>query len=118
MSGKRNQGSMIIELTILMPVFLLCVVLYLSAFLYYVKTVKQTAQAADVLYSKSVRTEAEMCDSSLRIHRQGSTDIATSISQQKYTNIKVEMKKDAGNPISNLRRWKNIADAVGKRGDS
>ncbi len=118
MRRRKNRGSMIIEVTILMPVFLLCVVLYIYAFLYYVKTAEQMAFVSEQLYVKEEFVPDSMRECSIQMYQQEGTDIATSQGRYRYTDIRVEMKKDAGNPIRNLRRWQGIADAVNQRGDS
>lgn len=118
MRKRKNRGNMIVEVTILMPVFLLCVVLYIYAFLYYVRIAEQTAFISEQLYTKGEVMTNNKQDCSVYIYQQGNTDVVTSQSQYRYTDIRVEMKKDAGNPVRNLRRWQSIADAVGKRGDS
>lgn len=115
---RKNRGSIVVEMTLLMPVFLLCVFLYITAFLYYVETAKQMYFVSDALYQRTNLTTDNIGEREAQVYKQGGTCIATAERSEKYANIKVEIRKDAGNPVQNLRRWQSIADAVSERGDS
>lgn len=111
---RKNRGSIVVEMTLLMPVFLLCVFLYITAFLYYVEAAEQMYLASAALYL----TTDDAGENEVFIYKRGGTSIATAERSERYADVKVELRKDAGNPIQNLRRWQSIADAVDKRGDS
>ncbi|MBD8973571.1 MAG: hypothetical protein EGQ63_06995 [Clostridiales bacterium] len=115
---RKNRGSIVVEMTILMPVFLLCVFLYITAFLYYVEAAEQMYLASAALYQEYILTTDDAGADEVSIYKRGGTSVATVERSERYADVKVELRKDAGNPIQNLRRWQSIADAVDKRGDS
>lgn len=115
---RKNRGSIVVEMTLLMPVFLLCVFLYITAFLYYVEAAEQMYLASAALYQESGLTTDNAGEDEVSFYKRGGTSVATVERSERYADVKVELRKDAGNPIQNLRRWQSIADAVDKRGDS
>ena len=70
------------------------------------------------LYRESVLTTDDAGENEVSIYKRGGTSVATVEKSERYADVNVELRKDAGNPIQNLRRWQSIADAVDKRGDS
>lgn len=51
---KKNRGSMVIEMTLLMPVFLGCVFLYVMLFVELIHLQQKMEQAAEILYAAEV----------------------------------------------------------------
>lgn len=109
-----NRGSIIIEMTLLMPVFLVVFYFYIMTFLYYVETGKQMNELAVMLYQENGESGEVLPGKTetIQIYNQGGTWTGILQDRQKWTDITLVMKRDGSNPVRNLRRWQIVADTV------
>lgn len=98
----NNRGSTIIEMTLLIPVFLGCIYFYIMFFLFLTEAAKDMNEMAGCLY-ESGSTEKNSVEGN--ISKNGSTEIIKMQSSGKLFEIRLELRKDAGDVIENIRRW-------------
>lgn len=111
----RNRGSMTIEVTLLMPFLLMCIVLYITAFLDCVEVAKAMDNLSETLYC-SGSGEKDVTKGA-QTYQQGSVETAVFRKEKQWSVLQVEMRKYAENPVENLRRWQVIADTVYEGGN-
>lgn len=108
---RRNVGSIIVEFTLLMPFFLLCVYLYIMAFLYYIEAGKGMSRLAESIYDQREEDSIEG-EEYLYISKRGGNREGTFRKENKWTVTEISMKRDISDPVRNLRRWQIIADTI------
>ena len=108
--GRRNVGSIIVEFTVLMPIFLICIYLYIMAFLYYMEAGKGMDRLSEAIYGQ--QEEAVVSGESIYINKRGANREGTFRKENKWAVTEITMKKDISDPVRNLRRWQIIADTV------
>ena len=108
--GRRNVGSIIVEFTVLMPIFLICIYLYIMAFLYYMEAAKGMDRLSEAIYGQ--QEESVVSVESIYINKRGANREGTFRKENKWAVTEITMKKDISDPVRNLRRWQIIADTV------
>lgn len=112
---KKNKGSAIIEMTLLIPVFLGCVFLYIMFFLFFIETGREMYYLSERIYAKEVEENNNFTDNSFKeiyVYTQGSTKIANINREDTWFSFHLELRKDESDPVINLRRWQMIANTV------
>ena len=112
---KKNIGSTTIELTLLMPVFLGCVFLYIMVFLFFIEIGSGMYQLSEYMYAKEGEESNIFVNDlmeGVQIHVQGGTKIAEINREDTWFSLHLMLQKDDSNPVENLRRWQMIGNAV------
>lgn len=112
MKRRKNCGSAVIELTMLMPVLLGCIYLYIMLFLFFVKSGKGMEELADCIYRIQTNSdrESEESGNGILVRTQGKVKTAKMEQQGNLFTIRIELRKDENNPVENLRRWQLVTD--------
>ena len=102
---KKNYGSTIIEVTLMIPVILGCIYFYIMSMLYLVEHGKVVNELSENLYEAVYDKEADV-----------SADVNDGIvsyegSFEKY-DISLTLRSDSSDPVKSLRRWQLIADTI------
>ena len=102
---KKNYGSTIIEVTLMIPVILGCIYFYIMSMLYLVEHGKVVNELSENLYEAVYDKEADV-----------SSDVNDGIvsyegSFEKY-DISLTLRSDSSDPVKSLRRWQLIADTI------
>lgn len=101
---------MIIEMTLLMPVFLFVIYMYIMAFLYYVDMGKQMSQVCESVYEyPAMDTEYQ---NGIQLRKQGGTLAGQYQEEERWANITITVRRNISDPVTNLRRWQVVTDAV------
>ena len=102
---KKNYGSTIIEVTLMIPVILGCIYFYIMSMLYLVEHGKVVNELSENLYEAVYDKEADV-----------SSDVNGGIASyegsfEKY-DISLTLRSDSSDPVKSLRRWQLIADTI------
>lgn len=108
MKLRKNKGSTVIEMSLLMPVFLGFIYFYIMLFLFFTGSGKRMEEVAEGIYGTDLTETAE--DISLRT--EGEVRIGTIEEEVKIFTIRVELRKDKNDPVKNIRRWQLIGDVL------
>lgn len=106
---KKNQGSAVIEMTLLMPVILGCIFLSIMVFLYFADSSKKICSLSEVLYQKEGQQEENLVEN-IQIQKKSGLKRAWIEEEGKWFRIQLELWKDAHEPVENIRRWQLAAE--------
>lgn len=105
---NRNSGSAIIEITLLIPVFLGCIYLYIMLFLFLVDSTREMSSLAENLYA----TEELKKENDVKINKKGKTKIISIDKTGKLFRLQLEMRKNDSDAIENIRRWQLVTGGI------
>lgn len=111
---KKNRGSAIIEITLLIPVFLGCIYLYIMCFLFFTESAKKMEQLSECLYT-SDRKEDKTIENQykeIQLRREGNMRCTWVEEQGKLFIFYLELRKDTNQPVENIRRWQLVTDTI------
>lgn len=109
---KRNRGSTVIEMSLLIPVFLGCIYFYIMLFLFFTGAAKKMEEVSEYAYmSVSTKTEQQkVLSDNARVQREGKIRVIKVEEQGKLFTFQMEFRKDENDPVQNLRRWQLVSD--------
>lgn len=107
MKNSTNRGSAVIEMTILIPVLLACVYLYLMVFIHFVNYGKVMADAAEALYGEEWAGGEE---GKIIVKREGKKKTVSVEEQDNRFTLSVELRKNENEPVKQIRRWQFAAE--------
>ncbi len=99
---RGNKGSAIIEMTLLIPVFLGCIFLYIMLFLFLIGAARDMHDMALFLYASENAVGESVAGT---VSKDGNTKIIRMRRFGKWFEIQTELRKDASDVIENIRRW-------------
>lgn len=105
---RRNRGSAVVEVTLLVPIMLGCIYFYIMSMLYIVEHGRVVNSLSEGLYEAIDITEEKSTGEGA-----GSKDGVASLEEsfENYT-ISLTLQADDSDPVKSLRRWQLIADTV------
>ena len=109
---RKNRGSTIIEMTLLISVFMGVIFLYITFFLYLINSAGQMEQAAEYLYSVNEEEPDSEKSANIWIQKQG--DIRTVWFEETDSRflIRTKYRRWVKNPVENIRRWQLAVSLV------
>lgn len=105
MKNRRNRGSAVIELSLLMPFLLGVIYLYIMMFLFFIGSAKRMEMVAEELYRERTESVKEVT-----LRTEGEMRIGTVEQEERLFMIQVELRQDKNDPVKNIRRWQLIGD--------
>lgn len=101
---KKNKGSAVIEISMLIPIFFLCIYGYIMIFLCFIDAGRKWNQMSLCLYSKE-RIEKNF-------EQKTTKNMRTIKGNSKYSFffIDLELRKGEVDPVENIRRWQWIGE--------
>ena len=108
MMMKKNKGQFVVEMTMLIPILLGCIYLYVMFFLYFVQSAGFMCQIAQLLYQDYPTVEENIRE--IRIEKEGSTKVGNVEVMDQLFEFRLQLRKDEKDPVKNLRRWQLAAD--------
>ncbi len=125
---KKNRGSVVVEMTLLMPVFLGCVYMYIMIFISLIHAQQNMRQAADILYAAQAGeyladgsggidgsdvpgASGYRGKGSLTYSAEGDK-IKVSFQGDDWLELRFQMTAGQKNPAKKLRKWQLIADML------
>ena len=108
--GKKNRGSAVIEMSLLMPILLGCIYLYIMLFLFLLESGKGMEYMVENMYETgNVKEDAsEKLKETLSKRTQGNVKIFWLEEKGKLFDIYLEMRKDENDAVENIRRWQLV----------
>lgn len=106
---RENRGSIIIEMTLLIPLFLGCIFFYIMYFLFLTQAARDLSDMAGCLYASGDREEEYAAG---EVHREGNTEIIRVQRSGKWFEIQTELRKDGSDIIENIRRWQFASGGI------
>lgn len=105
---NSNSGSAIIEITLLIPVFLGCIYLYIMLFLFLIDSTKEMSNLAENLYT----TQDSKEENDKSVNKKGKTKSISVDKTGKLFHLQLEMKKNDSDAIENIRRWQLVTGGI------
>lgn len=110
--NKRNKGSTVIEMSLLIPVFMGCIYFYIMLFLFFTRAAKKVEEVSEYAYRKA-GTKVEQkgtVPEHVRIQMEGKVRVIKVEEQGKLFTFQTEFRRDENDPVQNLRRWQLVSD--------
>ncbi|MBR1597424.1 MAG: hypothetical protein IJ661_00765 [Lachnospiraceae bacterium] len=105
---RRNRGSAVVEVTLLVPIMLGCIYFYIMSMLYLVEHGRVVNSLSERLYEAIDSTE-EKSTGEGTLAKGGVESFEERF--ENYT-ISLTLQADDSDPVKSLRRWQLIADTV------
>lgn len=99
---KNNQGSITVEMTLLIPFVLGIIFMYIMYLLFSIQTARSMYQQMEIIYEKE--------DESAIVLNRESLDF--NLFHSKEYKAEIELKVYEKNPITSIRRWQLAAGAI------
>ena len=111
---KHNKGSSIIEISMLIPICLTCIYLYVMLFLFFTKAAKNMEQISEYSYRSDTADGKieEKEPKNLQICREGKTQKVWMEEQDKLFVLHLELRRDMNDPAENIRRWQLVTSTI------
>lgn len=112
MEKKRNQGSAIIEMTLLIPIFIGCIIMFIMLFLFLMDAGRKQYILCETLYSVDVTDgKADLPGTDLGSLKKEGTVLKIIYQEQgKGLQYHLSMRRNGNDPVKNIRRWQLAAD--------
>lgn len=104
---RKNRGSVVIEMTLWIPLFLGIFYLYIISFLYYIRM----AKAMDTLAQTAYGQQETMLQ--IRQEIKGKTKQFV-YEETDEMGMKIWLCTDTNDPVENIRRWQLATDSIRK----
>lgn len=111
---RKNDGSAIVEMTLLIPILLGLLYMYISLFLFMIETGRDMNYLAETLYSveKSTQESNNTNYGNVKTYKQGSAYYITMRDVSGMFHIDLEMRRYGDFTVKNIRRWQLAIDTV------
>ena len=107
---EKNRGTAIIEMTILIPIFLMIIYLYIIYFLGMVELGKNMDDMTELLYCEE--EVQENAPEGLTVRKTGSMQVITKKQENQYADMQVTVQKKKDSAIKDIRRWQFVTDRI------
>ena len=114
---QKNRGSIIIEMTLLISVFMGVIFFYITFFLFLINSAGQMEQTAEYLYCANEERSDTGKPVNMRIQKQGDIETAWFEETDSRFLVHVKYKRWVKNPVENIRRWQLAVDLVSQGGN-
>jgi hypothetical protein len=108
---RRNRGSAVIEMTMMVPIILGCIYFYIMSMLFLIEHGKVADDLSYRLYSYS-EENTENDDGDKKVILSGNTEVISYGEVFNNYELMIELKKEGSDVVKNLRRWQLIADTI------
>lgn len=109
-----NKGSVVIEMTLLIPIIIGCVYLYIIIFMFFIRQSEMFDIVSEKIYDNSINMEEIYGEekSAITKDQKGSISTYTNKEQDNWFEYRVELRHMNQDPIKNLRRWQLVRDSI------
>jgi hypothetical protein len=105
---RANRGSSIIEISLLIPIFMGCIYLYIMLFLFFMESSKQMCAMSESIYSQ----ESASLQSGFSLKTEGKMQVIRVKETGKLFEIEMELGRDGSEPLENIRRWQLVTSGI------
>lgn len=111
---RKNRGSTIIEITLLIPIFLGCIYFFIMVFLFFISSGQRLYVLCEELYSVDIGKEQEVpgktaCGS---LKKEGTLLKISYEDDDKWFLYHLSLQRNGNDSITNIRRWQLAADSI------
>jgi hypothetical protein len=106
--NKKNRGSSVIEVSLLIPIFMGCIYLYIMLFIFFMESSKQMCVLSENIYAE----ESEDLQGGFSLKKEGKMQMIQVKETGKLFEIELELRKDGSNPLENIRRWQLVTSGI------
>ncbi|MDO5154363.1 MAG: hypothetical protein Q4D51_00215 [Eubacteriales bacterium] len=106
---KKNRGSAVIEMTLLIPIIMGCIYLYMMFFLFFIQTAKEVESISEQIYvveqnaKEKLPTKAKSNEKVMTVKQ---------TIQNPLFQIEINMRKNQKDPLENIRRWQLVTSGI------
>ncbi len=108
----KNRGSAIVEMTMLIPVYIGVIVLYINFFLYTIEYGFIMQGMLECLYKPETKSQILRERADVSTVRQGSTTIIRGMKTDRFYEINIELMGNEEDPADKIRRWQIAVGTV------
>lgn len=107
---KKNKGSAVIEMSLIMPILLGSIYLYIMFFLFLVEYGKEMEYMVEHMYEigSTENGRSEQTKDGISKRTEGKVRIYRIEEQGDLFDLYLEMRKDENDAIENIRRWQLV----------
>ena len=109
---RKNKGSIVIEATLLMPIFLGIIYFYILFILFAIETGNYMESMIEYRYESETKSDIRNAETGMRIIEKGDTRMIRMEDTEKLFKIQLELKGYTGNPVEKLRRWQLAVSTI------
>lgn len=109
---RKNKGSAVIEMTLLIPIFLGVLYFYILFFLFLIEYGKNMKVVVEYAYGIQMKYYIENLDCEITTGKQGDINVFWIEKSGAWFDICAEFRRDNNNPVDNIRRWQIAVDTV------
>jgi hypothetical protein len=107
-NNKNNRGSSVIEVSLLIPIFMGCIYLYIMLFIFFMESSKQMCALSENIYAE----ESEDLQGGFSLKKEGKMQVIQVKESGKLFEIELELRKDGSDPLENIRRWQLVTSGI------
>lgn len=107
---KKNKGSAVIEVTLLMPILLGCIYFYIMLFLFLMDSGNRMEKIAEFMYVTQDMKNKDFgtLNDDIRVRTEGKVKIFWIEEKGRLFDIQMELRRGEGNEVENIRRWQLV----------
>ena len=108
--GKKNKGSAVIEISLLMPILLGCIYLYIMLFLFLLESGKGMEYMVENMYEvgNTEKDTSEYFNDTVSERTEGNVKIYRIEEKGELFDLYLEMRRDENDAVENIRRWQLV----------
>lgn len=108
--GKKNRGSAVIEMSLLMPILLGCIYLYIMLFLFLLESGKGMEYMVENMYEvgNTEKDTSEYFNDMVSERTEGNVKIYRIEEKGELFDLYLEMRRDENDAVENIRRWQLV----------
>ena len=108
--GKKNRGSAVIEMSLLMPILLGCIYLYIMLFLFLLESGKGMEYMVENIYEvgNTENDTSEHFNDMVSERTEGNVKIYRIEEKGELFDLYLEMRRDENDAVENIRRWQLV----------
>lgn len=109
---KKNRGSAVIEMTLLMPIYLGIFYLYILFFLFLIECGFLMQCMLEYVYQVEMKYDVLENNADISITNHGNIRTVRTLKMDKGFQIQLELKGNTEDPAERIRRWQIAVDTV------
>ncbi len=110
----KNKGSSIIEMTLIIPILLGIVYLYLSLFLFLIHVSQNRNDMIETLYAIENVEQKENATTGLSIRKKKNGNKISVYANAEFSPFEIELEfhRNEDSAVDNIRRWQLVANTI------
>lgn len=109
---KKNQGSAIIEMTMMIPVYIGVFYLYILLFLFHIEVGFLFQDMIEYIYPTDIKCDVQEKEDDVTITQQGNIKVVRMSNSNHIFQVQLVLKGNIDDPIEKIRRWQIAIDTI------